>query len=157
MDVSSFLSGNFLTHVDLPQPTQVWTISKADQRLVGQDQKVCITFVEFPAKPLGLNKTNLRRVAGSYGLDAASWHGQQLQVYRSTTAYGGKVMQCVRVCGPQESTPEPVCDAQGNPVPGGPVQPPVAVQSQQQPVAAPQPTAWEADRVANQQNSPPSA
>ena len=63
MDVSSFLGGNFLTHVDLPLPYQVWTIGKADQQLVGTDQKICLTFAEFPAKSLGLNKTNLRRVA----------------------------------------------------------------------------------------------
>ena len=178
MNVSSFLSGNFLTHLDLPLPLQTWKISKADQQLVGQDQKICISFAEFPAKALGLNKTNLRRIADLYGLDAAAWPEKQLQVYRSTTTYGGKVMQCVRVCGPQQAPPDAICDAQGNFIPptapapasqavvqhpvaapqqqAATVQQPVAAQ-QQQPVAAPQATPWEADQAAVQQNSPPSA
>lgn len=166
MNISSFLSGKYLTQVDLPQPSQVWTIAEANQQLVGNDQKVCISFVEFPAKPLGLNKTNLRRIADLYGLDASSWSGKQLQVYRSQTTYSGKLMLCVRVCGPQEPPPESVCDDQGNPVPPAPVasmparqqvnaspQPSAAAQ----PVAAPKPTPWEADQPAQQQSSPPSA
>jgi len=148
MDVSSFLSGNFLTHVDLPQPLQVWTITKADQQLVGTDHKICISFAEFPAKALGLNKTNLQRIADLFGLDAAAWAGKQLQVYRSTTAYSGKSMQCVRVCGTSQLPLESVCDAQGTAVPAAP---------QQQPVAAPQAAPWEADQAALQQNNPPSA
>ncbi|MEO2049631.1 MAG: hypothetical protein ABGX16_23990, partial [Pirellulales bacterium] len=137
MDVSSFLSGNYLTHLDLPLPLQAWTISKADQQLVGTDQKVCVTFAEYPAKAIGLNKTNLRRIVELYGLDGTAWTGKQLQVYRSTTTYSGKVMQCVRVCGPGQAMPDPVCDAQGNVLP--PVAPTqAATEAVQQPVAAPQ-------------------
>jgi len=116
MNVSSFLSGNFLTHVDLPQSSQCWTISKTGQQLVGTDQKIVITFAEFPAKPLGLNKTNLGRIAKLNGFEADAWAGKQLQVYRSRTTYSGKVMPCVRVCSPQQLPPEGVCDANGNPV-----------------------------------------
>ena len=64
MDISSFVSGNYLTHLDLPLPIQSWKISKVDQQLVGQDQKnkVCITFEEFPSKAFASNKTNLKRI-----------------------------------------------------------------------------------------------
>lgn len=78
MNVSSFLGGNYLTHTDLPLPLQTWTIGKVDQQLVGTDQKICITFGEFPTKPLGCNKTNLRRIVELYGLDGAAWSGKQL-------------------------------------------------------------------------------
>jgi hypothetical protein len=168
MDVSSFLSGNFLTHLDLPQPSQVWTIQQAAPQLVGTDQKICISFAEYPAKPLGLNKTNLRRIVDLYGTQAESWIGKQLQVYRSTTTYSGKVMQCVRVCGPGQAPPEPVCDTQGNLIPPAAPAAPVAVQQpvaapvqqqaapvQQQPVAAVQ-SPWEEDHATQQQNNPPS-
>jgi hypothetical protein len=183
MDVSSFLSGNFLTHLDLPLPLQVWTIQSAAPQLVGTDQKICISFAEFPAKPLGCNKTNLTRIAELYGTNADGWIGKQMQVYRSTTSYSGKVMQCIRLAGPGQATPDPVCDAQGNLIPpAAPAAPmavqqpvavlamgtPVAVQqavapvqvqpvaAPQQPVAAPAQTPWEQD-LANQQNSPPNA
>ena len=179
MNVSSFLSGNYLTHLDLPLPLQTWTISKADQQLVGTDQKICISFAEFPAKAIGLNKTNLKRIASLYGLDASAWVGQQLLVYRSTTAYGGQLTQCVRVVGPQQ---QPLDDNDmptqavalqsaapaAQPAVQQPVVAPVQQQAvpaqqqpvaapQQQPVAAPQATPWEADQAALQQNSPPSA
>ena len=44
MDVSSFMSGNWLCHTDLPQPTQVWTIRAVSQQLVGTDTKICVQF-----------------------------------------------------------------------------------------------------------------
>ena len=146
MDISSFLSGRYLTHLDLPEPSQTWTIDRADQQLVGDDRKVCVAFAEFPAKALALNKTNLRRIADPYGVDATTWRGRQLLVYRSSTTFSGKVMPCVRVCVPGQPPPEVVCDADGNSViattPSAP----------QKPVASPSP--WE---ETNQQNSPPGA
>lgn len=163
MDISSFMSGNYLTHGDLSLPSQTWTITQANQQLVGDDQKICISFAEFPAKPFGLNKTNLRRIADLYGVDTSTWTGKQLQVYRSTTTYSGKVMQCIRVCGPQQTPPEVVCDSQGIAVPPAPPaaltsqqQPSVAAPSQQEPATAAEKAPWEADHVAIQQNSPPS-
>jgi hypothetical protein len=178
MNISSFLSGNFLTHLDLPQPSQTWTISKAEQKLVGSDTKICLTFAEFPSKPLGCNKTNLKRIATMYGLDAAAWTGQQLLVYRSMTAYGGKSMYCVRLVGPQQQAIDdndmptqavdlqsaPAAPVQQQPVPAAVQQTPVAVPApaapvapvQQAPVAAPAQTPWKQD-LANQQNSPPNA
>jgi hypothetical protein len=168
MDVSSFLSGNFLTHLDLPLPLQVWTIQSAAPQLVGTDQKICISFAEFPAKPLGCNKTNLTRVAELYGTNADGWIGKQMQVYRSTTSYSSKVMRCIRLSRPGQATPDPACDAQGNvlppiaPAPAAPLQqqPVAPVQQQpiaapQQPIAAPVQTPWEQDLA--QQNNPPSA
>jgi hypothetical protein len=161
VNISSFLSGNFLSNLDLPAPSQVWTINKAEQKLVGSDTKVCVTFSEFPSKPMVFNKTNLVRTAELYGLEASAWPGKQLQVYRSTTSYSGKVVQCMRVCGPGQATPEPVCDAQGNLIPPVTPAPAVPMAVQQQPVATPQqqPAAkpWETDLAALQQNSPPSA
>ena len=160
MDVSSFMGGNFLTQLDLPQPSQAWTIAGVDQQLVGTDQKVCLTFAEFPAKPLGLNKTNLRRIAELYSTNAGNWNGKQLLVYRSTTTYSGATRLCVRVCGATQAPPDPICDQQGSAVPyqmpqqavpvqpvAAPVQQPVAPPTQQQPQAA---APWEP-----QQNSPP--
>ena len=149
MDVSSFLGGNFLTHLDLPQPFQQWTIAKADQQLVGSDQKICLTFSEFPSKPLACNKTNLRVVAELYSTNAESWAGKQLLVYRTRTQFQGQPKLCVRVSNPHQPPPEPVLDPQGNPVTypsagAGPVAAP------QPPVQPPGVAPWVAD-----DNSPP--
>ena len=117
MDVSSFLGGNFLTHLDLPAPWLTWTVSQVQQQLVGTDQKICLIFAEFPAKPLACNKTNLARAAELYSTNANAWTGRPLLVYRSTTTFQGTSRLCVRVCGPQQAPPDPICDQQGNAVP----------------------------------------
>jgi hypothetical protein len=181
MDISGFMGGNFFSQLDLSSPAQVMTIGKVDQQVVGQgaqaETKVCTTFNES-AKPLVLNKTNLTRIAAMYSTDSSQWPGRQLLVYRSSTTFGGQPKLCVRVCGPQQSPPDPICDPQGNVVPYSQaiaqqqqtVQPPVAAQpaaTQPAPVVAPQPVAspqqpaqqqqsapWEQPA---QQNNPPSA
>ena len=144
MDVSQFLGGSLMTHTDLPQPYQVGTITKVEQRLVGQGQqaetKICCTFQELPQKALGLNKTNLRRIAELYGTDASQWQGKQLLVYRSATEFQGQRKLCVRVCGSQQSPADTVCDAQGSAVayqPAVPAPAAVAPTTQTAPVQAP--------------------
>ena len=118
-DVTSFMGGTFLTQLDLPQPYQVLQLSKVDKQQVGQgsnaEDKVCVTFAGDP-KALALNKTNLKRIAKLYSPDANSWIGKSLLVYRSTTTFSGETTLCVRVCGPQQAPPDPICDANGNAV-----------------------------------------
>ncbi len=166
MDVSSFMGGNYFSQVDLAQPLQLMTIGKVGQQLVGQgqqaDQRICITFSEFPQKPLALNKTNLTRVAGLYSTQSANWIGKQLQVYRSVTTFGSETRLCVRVCGPHQVPPDPICDPQGGPVMYQPPAPlaapqprqPVASPAAQQPVAVPSPQ-QPVQPVAQQQPQPP--
>ena len=125
LDVSSFLGGNYLSHVDLQQPYQVCTIGNVDQQLVGQgqaaEQKICVTFNEY-SKPLALNKTNLKRIAGLYTTDANAWIGKAVLLYRSTTDFAGKITQCLRLCGSTQAPPDQICDQQGNAVAFQPVQ-----------------------------------
>ena len=157
MDVSSLLGGNWLSHPDLPAPWQTWTISQGQMQLVGGDQKFCVTFVEFPSKPLVLNKTNLRRTAELYSTNAKTWIGRQLLVYRSLTTFGSENRLCVRVCGPQQMPPDPIHDQHGNVVPYQP-QPPQPVAQQPAAVQAPatpplaQVPPWDTDAAT--ENSP---
>ena len=78
MDITSFLGGQFLAHVDLPAPFQVWTIKDAKAQIVGTDNKVCVFFNEHH-KPLGLNKTNLKAIAQGYTVDSTQWIGRPLE------------------------------------------------------------------------------
>lgn len=151
MDVSQFLGGSLFSQTDLgANPWQLMTITNVDQQMVGQgqtaEQKICLHFSES-AKPLGLNRTNLRRVAELFGTQSTAWIGQQLLVYRSTTSFQGKAMLCVRLCGAQQAPPDPICDQQGNAVGYQPAAPAAApapspapaapAPATQQPVAAP--------------------
>jgi len=146
MDVSSFLGGNFLTHLDLPAPVQTWTIAKVEQQMVGQganaEEKICVRFSEFPSKPLSLNKVNLRRIVRLYTTDATQWIGKQVLIYRSQTTYASDMVLCVRVNTPgvvpplnERQLPEPILEKNGLPfVP----QQSTTAQVPIQPVAAPQ-------------------
>lgn len=123
MDVSSFLGGRFLTHLDLPQPSQTWTVRAVTQEQIQTDTKVCLHFNEH-AKPLGLNKTNLKIVAQAFGVQAQGWIGKAIELYRDQTFFQGKQMPCVRLRIPQQNAVQP--------------QQPAAIRAyHQQPVAQP--------------------
>jgi len=153
MDVSSFLGGNFLTQLDLPAASQVWTIREVAQQQVGDDTKICIRFDQH-TKPLGCNKTNLRTIAEAYGTDAAAWIGRPLELYRDQTQFQGQIVPCIRARIPQQAAAAPAPAAVPQPV----VQPVAAPAPQQfaQPVAPQQQAPWEAAAAANG-NNPPSA
>ncbi len=128
MDVSSFMGGNFLTHLDLQQASQVWTIRGVQQQQVGTDAKICVQFSEHQ-KPLGLNKVNLRTIAGAYGVNSQAWIGRPLELYRDQTQFQGRIVPCIRVRIPQQ----PAAAA-----PQMPVQPAAAPVAPPAPAAQPQ-------------------
>ena len=98
------MGGNFLTHLDLPAQTQVWTIKDVKQGLVGTDQKVCVWFHEH-AKPLGLNKTNLKVIAEAFGVQAAAWVGRSIEVFKTQCDYQGRLVDCIRLRVPPQAPP----------------------------------------------------
>ena len=138
MNVSEFLSGNFLTHLDLPAPTQIWTVRDVQQQLVGTDQKICVHFNEHQ-KPLGLNKTNLRTIADAHGLQSEAWIGKQSEVFKDRTTYQGRPTDCVRLRVPADTQPA------ANSAPAAATQqPPVAApQPAESPAAGQQPAPWQ--------------
>ena len=162
MDVSSFMGGNYLTHLDLVAPSQVWTIRDVKQELVGSDQKIVVYFNEHE-KGLGLNKINLRTIAQAYTVQSGSWLGKRLEVYKDQTQFQGRVVPCVRVRIPSTPAPDMAAQpapssaaiAQTNPQPAPTPQPLAAPvpQTQQAAPAVSQPTPWDVQDA----NNPPSA
>ena len=134
MDISGFLGGQYLTHVDLPAPSQVWTIKDAKAQMVGDDSKICVYFKEHH-KPLGLNKTNLNAVAEAYGVVTDHWTGQRLELIKSTTDFQGRTVPCVRVRTPPQANNVPVAAPPVQPIAPMPLTGAVPV--------APQATPWD--------------
>lgn len=62
----------------------------------GKEECPCIHFVG-DAKPLVLNKTNARAIAGLHGSDANEWAGKEVTLRESVTTYRGEEVPCVRV------------------------------------------------------------
>ena len=48
-------------------------------------------------KPLALNKTNGKLIAGMYGPDTTAWVGKKITIYATTTSFGGDTVECIRV------------------------------------------------------------
>ena len=48
-------------------------------------------------KPMILNTTNLKTIAKMYGSDYDQWPGKRVQIYASTTKFGGDVVECLRI------------------------------------------------------------
>ena len=99
MDVTEFLTGNYLTAAEIKIPTNV-TIKDAKRELVGQGQnqqtKLVVHFNEL-AKGLVANKTNLGVIANLFGTNSDAWKGQPLQLYSEMVSFQGRQVPGLRV------------------------------------------------------------
>ena len=48
-------------------------------------------------KPMILNVTNMKSIAKMYGPYIENWAGKRVQIYASTTKFGGDTVECLRV------------------------------------------------------------
>lgn len=48
-------------------------------------------------KPLALNATNCKAIAGMYGNDTDGWLGKRVTLFPTTTQMGGDTVECIRV------------------------------------------------------------
>lgn len=102
----------------------------------GKKNKKPIVFFRGKEKGLGLNITNARTIAAMYGgFEAEKWIGKAVTLYPTTTDFGGKTVDCIRI---RPEIPRP---ANGR---------------SQQPAPPPSPPAEESDEDAeNRRNAEP--
>lgn len=48
-------------------------------------------------KPLALNKTNCKTIAGLYGNDTDGWIGKRVTLFPATTQFGSETHECIRI------------------------------------------------------------
>ena len=132
MKISQAFAGSYLKAADVPTPV-VLTVQSVVMEQIGEERssKPVVRF-HGESRGLVLNKVNGLEVSSWYGDDTSTWIGQPIEVYATTTFFGGKTVPCLRVRRP--ATPVPVLQQ-----PGASPQPPTAVPQQQQLVAPPQP------------------
>lgn len=63
----------------------------------GRKAKKPIVKFKGKDKPLALNKTNGKIIAGMYGSDTTKWTGKSITLYPTTTNFGGETKDCIRV------------------------------------------------------------
>src|SRR5690606_716958 len=60
------------------------------------ERRPVMRFAETPKK-LVLNKTNAKTIAKLLGVDTATWIGQRITLYPTTTKFGRDTVECIRV------------------------------------------------------------
>lgn len=84
-NVAHLLSSDFLSGQEIPTPMIV-TIKNAEIKELGSDgekeTKVVLSFHELD-KALPCNKTRLKTMVESFGVETAAWVGQRVMVYGS--------------------------------------------------------------------------
>jgi hypothetical protein len=73
----------------------------------GDDDRKVVLYFSGKAKPLPLNMTNFDAVADIAGDDTADWPGHSIEVFPTTTELRGKVVDCIRIRAPAQSSLKP--------------------------------------------------
>lgn len=68
-----------------------------DDKRKGKTAKKPFCFFRKAEKPLVLNATNCKTIAGMYGNDTDAWVGRRITLYPTTTEMGGESTECIRV------------------------------------------------------------
>ncbi len=100
-DVRSMFEKEFLYHYNLDGRDVPVTIRKVVQGAVqgtdGKKQKKPVVYFQGSDKGLALNITNVRTIGGMYGFKAEDWVGKRVTLYPTTTQFGPKTVECIRV------------------------------------------------------------
>lgn len=100
MDYRTMFDSEYLGAWDLPRDVTVTIASVRAGQLVGEKgrtaKKPIITFAG-KTKAFAANKTNCKTIAAMYGTDTRQWIGKRITLYATTTEFGGKQMDCIRV------------------------------------------------------------
>jgi hypothetical protein len=109
MNVGSMFPSRFLRAADLPDGQFVPVILDRVELTVVSEQtgEECpVLFFKGKSKGLVLNKTNANAIANSYGPESDAWAGLPVTLYRASTMFQGRSVECIRVKIPGQS-PKP--------------------------------------------------
>jgi len=83
----------------------------------GKKTKKPVCWFKGKKKPLALNVTNCKTIAAMYGNNTDAWVGKKITIYPTTTDFGGKTCDCIRV---RQRVPNGAANTQADPEPEEP-------------------------------------
>lgn len=111
MKISEQFAGSYFKAQDLPQP-RVLTIQDVTQAKMPEgDTKPALRFVG-EQQQLVLNKTNAYSLAEWFGDDTTAWTGRAVELYSTTTSFGGRMVPAIRVRLPHQQYQQPTAPQQ---------------------------------------------
>lgn len=97
----SMMDRDFIFAFDLNGKDVTVTIAKVEAgNLVGEGgrkSKKPVVYFEGKEKGLALNVTNSKTIAALYTDYTEKWVGKQITLFPTTTTWGGKTVECIRV------------------------------------------------------------
>jgi hypothetical protein len=79
----------------------VLTIGSVKREMItgtgGKKEECPVCHWKEDQKPMILNVTNMKTIAKMYGPYIEQWAGKRIQIYASTTKFGGDVVECLRI------------------------------------------------------------
>jgi hypothetical protein len=100
--VSQVYSSNYLYAADLHGEAKLVEITGVAEVVLNGAKKLAVYFASFD-KPLVLNKTNARTIAGLHGDDPNAWLGKKVELYRSKVRFNDELVDCIRIRPPLEA------------------------------------------------------
>ncbi len=100
----------YLKASDLAGKPLVVEIERAPTETLGSGadaEKKTVLYFRNGVKPMPLNMTNWDAVAVIAGDDTDDWAGHRVELYPTTTELKGKVVDCIRICVPQQRERKP--------------------------------------------------
>jgi hypothetical protein len=121
MHIDEMFPSRWLRAADLAGDVVATIVDVSPQEVAEGERKPVVTFREQALRPLVLNKVNAHSIAQALGSgDTTRWIGKRITLYASTTLYGGKKVDCIRIHdrapqrGDQHQAPPPPHRAPGN-------------------------------------------
>jgi hypothetical protein len=103
MKISTLFPGNYLKAADLADGARILKIESVKLEKMGDgEHKPVINFVEEKQGLVG-NKTNCNVLVALYGDDTSEWVGKKIQLIATTTEFGGRTVDCIRLRAPPVS------------------------------------------------------
>ena len=103
MNIEELYPSKYLKASDLKGHEATVEIENVAVETMGRDgeRRPVASFVG-KKKKLVLNKTNLRSIGTFLGPETASWPGNRIMIYPTTTDFAGKETACLRVKPPRD-------------------------------------------------------
>ena len=84
-----------------PGKDLVLTIRQVKREVItgtgGKQEECTVCHWQENQKPMILNVTNMKTIAKMYGPYIENWAGKRVQIYASTTKFGGDTVECLRI------------------------------------------------------------
>ena len=95
------LPGDYLGAWSLNGEDKVLTVKAAGREIVtganGKKEELLVLHWAENELPMVCNRTNAKSISKLYGPYLEDWRGKKIQLYPTTTKFGGEVVECLRV------------------------------------------------------------